>query len=105
MKNNIVFSVVILFFVTNLALMIVVIFNNGHIAMMISILLLTMLTFIRDFLRNQYSMNLSGDIFSDSFLKISAVSTNLEISNIIQLLIYSICIFFISLIVKLIKNN
>lgn len=102
MKNNIIISLVILFFVTNLTLLTVVIFNNAHIALSLSILLLTILTFIRDFLKNQYSINFSGDIFSDSFSKISTLDSS---SSIIQLLIYAVCVFFVSLIVKLIKDN
>lgn len=104
-QNNVVLSITLLFFVTNLSLMMVVIFNSIHVAIPATVLFLTSLTYIRDFAKNTYNINWGGDIFSDSFFKISSTNSSLELYNIVQLLIYSVCIFFIALIVKLIKNN
>lgn len=104
MQNNIILSLVLLLYASVLALLIVIVFNSIYTAVPISILLLTSLTFVRELIKEKYNIQLTVDVFADSFAKISE-QTNLEVSSLVQLSVYSACIFLISLIVKLIKNN
>lgn len=104
LKNNLIITLVLLLFVTNISILMVVIFNNSSVSIATSILLLTFVTFIREFIKGEYNVQLAGDIFADTFAKITHYSV-VDSAILIQVAIYSVCLFFISLIVKLIKNN
>lgn len=102
--NNLVLVAVILFFVVNLVTIIMVTFDNVHIIFPLTVLVLTFPTFIRNFVKEHYRKQISGDIFSESFMKISNQAL-VETLSMIQLFIYGICMFCIALIVKWIKDN
>lgn len=104
MENNLVFSLLLVLFASNLSLLIVASFTSIYFALPLTILLLTSLTFIREFISEQFNIQLGVDIFSYSFSKLSVQLSSLDMSTIIQLLIYTICAFFISLIAKFSKE-
>lgn len=105
MANNVIISLLLILLVINLALLIVVIFTSVYLALPLTILMLTSLTFIREFINEEFKVQLAGDIFSYSFSTLSVQQISIDMLNLIQILIYTVCIFFISIIVKLIKNN
>ncbi|MBF0710009.1 MULTISPECIES: hypothetical protein [unclassified Gemella] len=104
MKNNTALSLSLILYASSVALLVSVIFNNIYLAISLSIFPLTALTFIREFIRETYKVQIGGDIFADTFAKISE-HASFESSNLIQIIIYSVCIFLISLFIKLLKNN
>lgn len=102
-KYYIVLSMMLMFFVANLALVMVVIFNKATVALASTTLILTSLSFVREFLKRYYDI-IFNDIFSLSFERLS-VEINNVYNTSIWLLVYSVAIFIISVILKATKDN
>lgn len=105
MKNNLVLSLLLVLFATNIALLMAVIFTRVTLALPLTILLVTSLTFIREIASEYFKIQLVEDIFSHSFSKLSVQLATLDMVSSIQLLVYTLGILIFSTIIKVIKNN
>lgn len=104
MKSNVISSLLLILFVVTLSLLMSTIFTNIYLSLPFTMLILTSLTFIREFISEQFKIQLAGDVFSQTFDKVSMQQT-VDIGNITQLAIYSAGTFILSIIIKVIKNN